>query len=273
MYGHFYFGFVLALLSLWWSFLCTSRFVIRLSLEAKKLKIENFHFRKQIYLPEIIVKLFLYTSLVAIKYFEVKKFSKGQFNYELFVMALVHDTLILGLALAAVIELIIYYGYKMPNNLDTIVQNWVSLSLIAVTMQSHSTSFLVDYMHVLLVYACASVMFFSFMEIVKPIEIIFSFGRITSMLLLSVWLMHIEYVTVFVPDTDDHIYKALLATYFCWHTVFIILFLILEIFFVNKIYAASSGMHNLINRLILDRPKNGINLEMDYESKSELITE
>ena len=264
--SHFYGGLFLGIYGLWLSFLCASRFVIILSCKKNKSIEKQLPKRYKLYLGESFMKLGFYLIMVALERPPLKFWNSET-------ETIVHVTSLAGFGLASFVEILVLFGHELPKKLDMFLMNCLSFGILAFMLVSHANlnGMLETFLHNLFVYALLACIFFSFLEIFNPEEILFTYGKVAAILLQGLSFNKIAYV-IYGENRDEwdpknHETMMRLTANFCWHIFGIIIFLIVQLACIKKLYHSFSLVERFINWLMVDHEsKSGLEFQMftDY---------
>ena len=272
--SHFYGGLFLGIYGLWLSFLCASRFVIILSLKKNNPIEKKLPKRYKLYLGESFMKLGFYLIMVALERPPLKFWNSET-------ETIVHVTSLTGFGLASFVEILVLFGHELPKKLDMFLMNFLSFGVLAFMLVSHAhlNGMLETFLHNLFVYALIACIFFSFLEMLNPEEILFTYGKIAAILLQGLSFNKIAYV-IYGENRDkwdpkNHETMMLLTANFCWHIFGIIIFLIVQLACIKKLYHSFSLVERFINWLMVDHEnKSGIDFQMFNEDiRTKLLKE
>jgi hypothetical protein len=262
-------GIFFGIIGLWNSFLCAFRFAVLSSCKRNKmLKLEQINnnpkkckllpTRYKLYWAEILLKMFFYIILIFLEKWTIP------------LESLVHVTLLLGLCMGSLIEMLICFGILggFPEKFDMFISNCLGFGVLGFLLYSHDHlgQILEAFMHKLYLIAVVGYVFFSFLEIAYSKEVLFSYGRSAAILLQSTWAIQLAYIIYgdkkdewlsgssheHGVNHDQNVHNSTYLTiYFCWHIFAIVFFLIIQLYIVIKLYASSLFAKKLIDRLVL----------------------
>ena len=118
-------------------------------------------------------------------------------------------------------------------------------------------------LHVLLVYAIIGCFFFSVFEMIFPHQVLLTYGRILCILLQATWFIETAFVVYpevwagkdyewWVWDPYDHGHMMLITMSYVYHVLFIIAFLVVELWLVKKYYLKRYGSSRFDELMTLD---------------------
>lgn len=159
-----------------------------------------------------------------------------------------HITMYSAFILGAIVEIMAYHRFQMPRQLP------YALGIFAFGIEGflfanhlHSRHALDIHVHVLLVYAIYGCVICSILEAYNNYEIIFAYGRILFTILQGTWFFQVGFILYppnkehpfFKWEKDNHNHIMLITGSFCWHIMFIIIGLILQLVFIKRFYVHS----------------------------------
>ena len=174
-----------------------------------------------------------------------------------------HSTIYLAFILGYIVEILIYYGFDLPKRLE------YALSALAFGVEAfvfanhlHGREPLDVHLHTLLVYSVEGCIIFTCLEFIKPTEILFTYGRILCIILQGTWFCQIGFV-MYPPtkspawqwDFNDHMQIMTITMVFCWHIILIVVFLLLQLWFIKRVYSSSKTLSNQWDELLIHDEK------------------
>ena len=227
--------------------------------------------RYKLYLVESIIKLCFVIILIVYETTSMKFWiSKTE--------AIVHVTAYSAIGLPSIVEILVYFGHDLPQKLDMFLMNCLSYAILGFLMVSHSelSEMHEVFMHKLLAYALIMCTFISLMEMINPQEILLTYGKIATILLQALLFVQTAFIIYGSNksqwDPKNHETMMLLAAIFCWNIFCIIIFLIIQLFFIKKLYNSSSRVSKFINWLVLENDKK-IDTHFTDEMRAKLLSE
>jgi hypothetical protein len=170
-----------------------------------------------------------------------------------------HITMYTAFLLGSIVEILIHYRYDVPKRLDYV------FGLIAFSIEGflfanhlHSRDALDIHVHVLLVYAIYGCVLFTALEIYKPNQILFTYGRILFTMLQGTWFWEVGFILY--PPTDlpqfqwnknDHNQIMTVTSSYCWHILLIIAGLSIQLIIMKRLYKSSKRIQSTWDELIL----------------------
>lgn len=156
-----------------------------------------------------------------------------------------HITMYAGFIIGSIVELFIHARSDfVPPRLDMVC------ALMAYLMEAflfafhlHSRAPLDIRIHVLLVYAIIGCVVFCALELARPDQILFTYGRILFTCLQGTWFWQAGFILYppidrppFVWDRCDHEQVMTVTMMFCWHLILIFIGLFVQLWFINTVY-------------------------------------
>jgi hypothetical protein len=189
-----------------------------------------------------------------------------------------HMTMYSGFALGSVVEIMLHYNADIPKKLD------FAFGFLAFLVEGflfaahlHGKAALEIYLHVLLVYAVFACAIFSLLEIYRPHQIIFTYGRILCVILQGTWFYQVGFMLYpptsnpsFHWDLEDHSLIMVTSAIFCWHIFLIAFGLLLQHYFIKRfVYRKGTVYNRLLEELIIaDGERDAINSIDDFSSET-----
>ena len=122
-------------------------------------------------------------------------------------------------------------------------------------------------MHTLLVYSILSCLLFGVLECYAPNQILFTYGRIASLLLQGTWFFQVGFVLYPLDGiekwTDDMNDRMWLTQSFIWHVIFIMLFLFTQYWIIKTYFSTSKFISNRLNENANNDERNYFSLATD----------
>ena len=147
-----------------------------------------------------------------------------------------HSTMYAAFMFGALIEILIYHKYDVPKFLD------YAYGLLGYTVECflfafhlHGRDALDIHVHTLLVHSILGCILCTALEIWRPTQILFTYGRIAFTMLQGTWFWQVGFVLY--PPTDDPLYHwdpndhstiMTITMLFCWHIMLIMFALLLQ---------------------------------------------
>lgn len=156
-----------------------------------------------------------------------------------------HITMYAGFMLGGVVELLVHARADfVPAKLDMacgLMSFGVEAFLFAFHL--HSRAPLDIRIHVLLVYAIYGCLLFGTLEMWRPREVLFAYGRIAFTFLQGTWFCQIGFMlypssssSAFVWDRCDHEQVMTATMMFCWHFILILVALCIQLWLVSRLF-------------------------------------
>lgn len=103
-----------------------------------------------------------------------------------------HITMYSGFMIGSLIEMMIHYGYDMPERLDY-VTGALAFFIEGFLFNSHlhGKEPIEQYVHVLLVYAIIGCFLFGMLEFFDPKQVLYTYGRTMFTILQGTWFFHV----------------------------------------------------------------------------------
>lgn len=187
-----------------------------------------------------------------------------------------HIVMYTGFIFGALIEILAYHKFTLPKRLPH------TMGILAFIIEAflfanhlHSRHMLDIHVHTLLVYAIYGCVFFSFLETVKPDQIIFTYGRTAFTIFQGTWFWEVGFVLYppfddpwFIWEKDNHSHIMLITGSYCWHLIFIIAGMLLQIGVMKSLYRTSAKFRSYFDRLIEVDAYFILDDERDYMTRS-----
>ena len=130
-------------------------------------------------------------------------------------------------------------------------------------------------MHTLLVYAILSCSLFPFLECNAPNQIVFTYGRIASLLLQGTWFFQVGFILFPLDGIEKWSYDMndtiVLTQLFIWHLIFIMLFLYLQYWIIKTFFSSSTFISNRLNEDSNNDERNYFSLATDENFQFDVI--
>jgi hypothetical protein len=187
-----------------------------------------------------------------------------------------HITMYSAFILGAVVEIMRYHRVDLPKKLEHVLGALAfGVEGFLFAFHLHSRHPLDIHVHVLLVYAIYGCVLFTILEIYDETQILFTYGRILCTILQGTWFFEVGFI-LYPPTThpafqwnpEDHNQIMTVTTTFCWHVMFIIIGLLVELAIIRRMYRKSKYMQNQWDELILIDSINNNEENDDFDGTS-----
>ena len=170
-----------------------------------------------------------------------------------------HITMYSAFVLGAIIEIMVHYGVQLPKRIEYAMGIMAfSVEAFLFAFHLHGKQPLDVHVHMFLVYAIVGCIIFVCLEAYNPNQVLFTYGRILFIILQGTWFYQVGFMLY--PPFDDPVWEwdlkshrntMIVTACYCWHLMIIIVGLLIQLWFVKKIFFDSKKFQNLAKRLKL----------------------
>lgn len=156
-----------------------------------------------------------------------------------------HITMYAAFLLGGIVELLVHAkaGF-VPAKLDMACGIMAfSIEAFLFAFHLHSRAPLDIRLHVLLVYAIFGCVLFAVLEIIRPQQVLFTYGRIACTCLQGTWFCQAGFIlyppfdwSIFIWDRCDHEQVMTATMMFCWHFILIFIGLLIQLWFIERLF-------------------------------------
>lgn len=169
-----------------------------------------------------------------------------------------HITVYFVFLMGAIVEILVAYRFNLPARLPHVFGS-IAFGIEAFVFANHlhGRTGLDVMLHTFFVYAIVGCFISATLETVRPNQILLTYARILFTILQGTWFFQVGFI-LYPPskafdlnwDPNNHYQLMLIPISYCWHIMFILAFLISQIFFVDYLYRRSYKLSNKWDELV-----------------------
>lgn len=166
-----------------------------------------------------------------------------------------YSTIYSSFILGSLVEILLHFKAQLPRRLDGVclVFGYIVEALIFAVLLRDTKPLEIN-LQLLLIATVLVCVLFSILELCNEKQVLYTYGRIMFTFLQGTWLYQSGLILhplskEFTLNPEDKYSIANVILVYCWHMLAVMIFLLLELWLVKKIYF---GAHNQSRLMILD---------------------
>lgn len=169
-----------------------------------------------------------------------------------------HITVYFVFLMGSIVEILMHYRFNLPARFEHLF-GCIAFGIEAFVFSNHlhGRTAMDIKLHTFFVYSIYGCFISSLFETAWPKQIIFTYGRILFTILQGTWFWQVGFI-LYPPsksmslnwDQNSHHQLMLITISYCWHIMFILTFLLCQMFFVDRLYRTSAKLSNQWDELI-----------------------